>query len=118
MSSDGALFDIEKVNFFAREYIASLSATEVVAEYAEYAKYIKDEALVERIRNNYELFKKILNIERETPKPRKDYSYAQIYESIKFFFNDEFAAMISSNEREMFNPKLAKETIIALLDSF
>ncbi len=119
MSSDGALFDIEKVNFFAREYIASLSAEEVVTEYLNFAKYIKDEELINRIENNVELFKKILNIERETPKPRKDYSYyAQVYDSIKFFFNDEFLHLINSNEREMFNPKLAKETIISLLEAF
>ena len=47
------LFDIEKLIFLLGNIFAGvLSATEVVAEYAEYAKYIKDEALVERIRNN------------------------------------------------------------------
>ncbi len=119
MSVDGALFDIEKVNFFAREYIASLTAKEVVDEYLEYAKYNKDEKLIKRIKDNYALFLKIMNIEREGEKPRKDYShYAMVYPSIKFFFNDEFTLMHDDFDLGEFNEALSKDTLIALMESF
>lgn len=119
MSVDGALFDIEKVNFFAREYIASLTAKEVVDEYLEFAKYNKNEQLVRRIKDNYELFLQIMNIEREGEKPRKDYSYyAMVYPSIRFFFNDEFSVMHDEFDVNEFKESLTKETLIALLESF
>ncbi len=116
MSVDGALFDLEKVNFFAREYIASLTALEVSKEYIDYLKFIGDKALLKRIENDYERFTKIMNIERESIKPRKDYShYAMVYDTIKFFYNDEFEKIINEDKIEPFNETLNKETIIALL---
>jgi glutamyl-tRNA synthetase len=116
MSVDGALFDLEKVNFFAREYIASLNASEVSKEYVDYLKFIGDVPLLERIENDYERFTNIMNIERESVKPRKDYShYAMVYESIKFFYNDEFDLMVEEDKIEPFNEALTKETIIDVL---
>lgn len=119
MSVVGALFDIEKVNFFAREYIASLTAKEVVDEYLAYALYNKNEKLVKRIKENYDLFVQILNIEREGEKPRKDYhNYSMVYPSIKFFFSDEFAAMHEDFDIGEFKESLSKDTLIGLLESF
>ena len=119
MSVVGALFDIEKVNFFAREYIASLTAKEVVDEYLAYALYNKNEKLVKRIKDNYDLFVQILNIEREGEKPRKDYhNYSMVYPSIKFFFSDEFAAMHEDFDIGEFKESLSKDTLIGLLESF
>lgn len=117
MSVDGALFDLEKVNFFAREYIASLSAEEVSKEYLAYLKYIKNDTLLKRIESDFPRFTKIMNIERETLKPRKDYShYAMVYDSIKFFYNDEYNALIANNEIQPFNESLNKETLLSVLN--
>lgn len=119
MSVDGALFDLEKVNYFAREYIAALTAKEVVDEYIEYLKYIDDKELLTRITNDRERFTKIMNIERETLKPRKDYShYALVYDSIKFFYADEFQKLIDDQTIEPFKEELSKETIEKLLNDF
>lgn len=119
MSVDGALFDLEKVNYFAREYIAALTAKEVVDEYIEYLKYIDDKELLTRITNDRERFTKIMNIERETLKPRKDYShYALVYDSIKFFYADEFHKLIDDQTIEPFKEELSKETIEKLLNDF
>ena len=119
MSVDGALFDLEKVNFFAREYIATLNAKEVVAEYLSFAKALGNTPLVNRIESNKSLFEKIMNIERETPKPRKDYfQYDMIYDSIKFFFMDEFDAMVANGTTEEFNPQILKEDLILILNDF
>lgn len=119
MSVDGALFDLEKVNFFAREYIATLNAKEVVEEYLSFAKAQGNTSLVNRIESNKSLFEMILNIERETPKPRKDYyQYDMIYDSIKFFFVDEFNAMIENGLIEEFNPQISKEDLVLILNDF
>lgn len=119
MSVDGALFDLEKVNFFAREYMAALTAKEVYDEYIAFAKLTNNEKLLTRLSTNKTMLLQILNIEREGPKPRKDYShYAAIYDTIKFFFSDEYDLLIKNNERDAFNPKIAKEIITALLIDF
>lgn len=117
MNVDGALFDMEKVNFFAREYIASLKASEVVDEYLAFAKYTKNSKLEARIKDNYDLFTKIMNIEREGEKPRKDFShYAMIYDSIKFFFNDELDLMYQNHQIEPFNEKLDNNIIKSVIE--
>ncbi len=119
MSVDGALFDLEKVNYFAREYIAALTAQEVVDEYIDYLKYIDDKELLTRITNDRERFTKIMNIERETLKPRKDYShYALVYDSINFFYADEFQKLIDDQTIEPFKEELSKETVEKLLNDF
>lgn len=119
MNVDGALFDLEKVNYFAREYIASLSAHQVYNEYLDFAKANNNDDLYNRLTRNKPLMLKVLNIERETPKPRKDYThYAGIYETIKFFFADEYDLMITNGEFDPFNKNIERNTIHALLDSF
>lgn len=119
MSVDGALFDLEKVNFFAREYIASLRAPEVVDEYLAFAKARDNQPLVKRIEDNLALFTAILNIERESPKPRKDYyQYDMVYDSIKFFFADEFNEMINNKLIEPFNPQITQADIVQILNDF
>ena len=46
-----------------------------------------DQAFAERIEADPVYFKKILNIEKDRPNPRKDYAkYSDIYPLIRFFF--------------------------------
>lgn len=116
MGLDGALFDLEKVNFFAREFLASLSAKEMVERFISYASYVQDNELKELILNNYDFVQSIMNIERDSVKPRKDYAYfSSIYPSIKFFFANEYNQIIKDktgeNFNEAFNPSLISEIL-------
>lgn len=118
MSLDGALFDIEKLNFFAREFIAVLTAEEVLERLLSFSKEQNDEKLTKLITDNKAYFIKILNIERGGLKPRKDFTYlADIYDQIKFFFDDEYYTLFDNEGIDLFNPKFSKELIINLLTS-
>ena len=71
MSSSGALFDILKLNDICKNVISLMSAEEVYNTTAAWAKEY-DEELYGLFTADPAYAKAILNIDRETPKPRKD----------------------------------------------
>ena len=104
MSLDGALFDMDKLNFFSKEVIAAMPLDDLFAKAKEYAER-HDEALFKRMEAEPEFLRKILNIEKDRKNPRKDYAkYSDIYPNIKFFFHDEWESLVS-------NPLPFKESI-------
>ena len=116
MSLDGALFDIEKLKFFSKEYLAKLNKDDFTSLALAYAKEY-DPKLLELINRDVNYFKSIINIERERVNPRKDYScFGELYEGIKYFYHDEYLKLI--NESLIFNPNFSKELLINLLNEF
>ncbi len=96
MSLDGALFDIEKIANIAKERLAIKKAVEVKEEVKTWAKTY-DINFYNRIINDEDFITKILNIDREKPKPRKDYAkYSDVYPLIKFFYKDEYDTLSST----------------------
>lgn len=82
MSISGPIFDLEKLKNISKTYFSRLSAEEIYKNLLIYTnKYDKD--FNEIIKNNKEYMINILNIERNTEKPRKDIS---AYEDIKKYF--------------------------------
>lgn len=91
MNVAGALFDMEKIINLSKNFIAKLTAKEFYDrtltwaleyndEFADLLKKYKDEVIA------------TLNIEREVPKPRKDYSsYESVMNSIWYMFDELFA---------------------------
>ena len=74
-----------------------------------------DQAFAERIETDPVYFKKILNIEKNRPNPRKDYAkYSDIYPLIRFFFEDEYEKIVSSPLP--FQEKFTKELLTELLE--
>lgn len=116
MSLDGALFDLDKVANIAKERLAIKKAPEVVAEVKEWASvYAKD--FYNRIVSNEEFFTKIINIERDKPKPRKDYAkYSDIYPIIAFFYNDVYETLL--NEHLEWNDTKDVAEIAAILNDY
>lgn len=109
MSLDGALFDNEKLNFYAKEVLSKMKKEEIASKSYEWAKKY-DQNLAKFIEKDYERYETILNIEREKKNPRKDYAkYSDIYEVIKFFDNEEFKNM--SKDGFNFNESINKEDI-------
>lgn len=91
MSLDGALFDLDKLSYFSKEAIAGMDIDRFFAEVEDYAKKYNPELLA-RIDEDPSYFKKILNIERDRPNPRKDYAkFSDIVPATRFFFDDEYA---------------------------
>lgn len=109
MSLDGALFDNEKLNFYAKVILSKMKKEEIAAKSYEWAKKYNHDLEV-FIEKDYHRYEEILNIEREKPNPRKDYAkYSDIYGVIKFFDNEEYQKLY--DKRFEFNPSISKEKI-------
>ena len=115
MSLDGALFDMGKLNFFARELLAKLTKeefTRLALEYAE--KY--NPTLEKAIKADPKRFTEIINIDREKANPRKDFDkFGNVLDIIRYFYKEGYEMEISSGLE--FNEKFTKEDIIEALNA-
>ncbi len=115
MSLDGALFDIDKLNYFSKEIIARMPLEELFAAVKEYAS-AHDAEFAARIGKNPEFVKKILNIERDRKNPRKDYAkFSDIYPLTKFFYADLWEEIIKKPLpfKESIDKATVKEILLA-----
>ncbi len=116
MSLDGALFDIEKVNYFSKEYLGNLDTNEFFKKALAYAKLYNPE-LEAFINKDQKYFKEIISIERGGEKPRKDYaSFSEIIPLIDFM-DDEIFNSLNSNEFP-YKEGVSKEDIKSLLTKY
>lgn len=113
MSLDGALFDLAKVQFFAKEILSLKKAEEIAFDAKRYAE-VYDQDLDAFINRDYLYFVAIMNIEREKENPRKDYAkYSDIWPAIRFFDESYYLHMLQSGFG--FNPAFSKEIISGVL---
>jgi len=113
MSLDGALFDIMKLKFIAREILSRETAAKITIEARLYAAQY-DRRLYDLIINDQDYFESIMNIEREKENPRKDYEkFSDIFELVKFFYRDFYAQIIAGELP--FNPLFNHEVISQVL---
>ncbi len=115
MNNEGALFDMGKLNFFARELLVKYNKdqfTDLALAYAE--KY--NPKLYEVIKSNKAYFADIINIDREKANPRKDYEkFGNILDIIGFFYKDGYEAAIK--KPLPFNEKFSKEDLVEALNA-
>ena len=92
MSKSGALFDLVKLNDVSKDVISKMPAEEVYALYTEWAKEFDTEMY--DLATKYEaMTKEIFNIDKEGPKPRKDYGkWSEVKEKICYFYDEFFDA--------------------------
>lgn len=113
MSLDGALFDIGKLNFFAREILAKKTKEEIFDMAVAYAEKYQPK-LLEVIKRSPDYFMEIMNIEREKENPRKDYEkFGDLLSSISFFYDDFYQELLKSPLP--FNERFDKQTISRVL---
>lgn len=92
MSKSPAIFDLDKLNFICKEYMAKIKATEVYEGIANYLKEFDPEFEVLFTRNP-EYSTAFLNIEREQKKPRKDIAYySDAKKEMWYMFDELFEA--------------------------
>ncbi|WP_461612860.1 glutamate--tRNA ligase [Clostridium sp. Marseille-QA1073] len=90
MSKSGALFDIIKLNDVSKNVICRLKAPVVYDYYINWAKEY-DKEMYDLVISNEEMAKEIFNIDKEGPKPRKDFAkWKDVREKIFFFFDKLF----------------------------
>jgi len=113
MSLDGALFDLDKLKYFAKEIMAKEPAAELLPEVKQWA-LAHDEAFYERINRDEGYFTKILGIEKNRPNPRKDYAkFSDIAPLTRFFYYEDWETIVEAGLP--FNPKFQKKDIADLL---
>ena len=114
MSLDGALFDMGKLNFFARELLVKFNKDEIGQLALEYAKKY-NEKLYQVISSDYKYFTDIMNIDREKANPRKDYEkFGNVLDIIGYFYPDGYAKEIAGC-LSLFNEKFSKQDLIDAL---
>ena len=116
MSVSGALFDMVKFNDVSKNVISLMSADKVYEYTAEWAKeYDKD---------FYELLAKdpahstaILNVDRDTPKPRKDIAcWSEVKDYISYYFDEIFDNNLELPEN--ITADMAKEILEAYINIY
>lgn len=112
MSLDGALYDIDKLNYFSKEIISRIPADVLAERVIQYASQYNP-ILLKRIMSNKAYFVSILNIERNKDNPRKDYTkYSDMYSLTRFFYTDYYQMI---DEHHEFKESLSKDVISSLL---
>ena len=90
MSKSGALFDLVKLSDVSKDVIARMKADVVYDSYTKWAKEF-DTEMYEIITSNEQMSKEIFNIDKEGPKPRKDFAkWNDVREKIFYFFDELF----------------------------
>lgn len=116
ISLDGALFDIEKVKYFAKEYLGNLSTKQFYKESLTWAKVYSKE-LHDFISKDPEYFKQIISIERETEKPRKDCaSFSEIMPLIGFMDDSIYSSNLTKDL--VFSEKLTDAQVLEILRQY
>lgn len=116
ISLDGALFDIEKVKYFAKEYLGNLSTKQFYEESLAWSEVYSKE-LYDFISKNPEYFKQIISIERETEKPRKDYaSFSEIMPLIGFMDDSVYSENLTKDL--VFSDKLNNAQVLEILKQY
>ncbi|WP_054740397.1 glutamate--tRNA ligase [Cellulosilyticum ruminicola] len=100
MSKSGALFDLVKLNDVSKDVISKMPAEEVYTLYTAWAKEF-DQEMYDIVTAHKEMSKAIFGIDKEGPKPRKDFGkWSEVKEKICYFYNELF-----SGETEVEFPK-------------
>ncbi|HHX32905.1 MAG TPA: glutamate--tRNA ligase [Mollicutes bacterium] len=90
MSASGSLFDLDKLINISKNYISKQSKDEVYENTCLWAK-VYDKEFYNILKKYPDYTKSILNIERETKKPRKDYGgYSDVFENIFYMYDEYF----------------------------
>ena len=87
----GALFDMKKLEWWAREYIGAMTVPDLVAHVTNWANEYGTDANRMQVADQ-EYLTNVLSIERDNPKRvRKDFiTWAQTLENVAFFWDDLF----------------------------
>lgn len=106
MSKSGGIFDLDKLNSISKDVISRMTKERLFELSYEWAKQY-DKKLFDLIELSHDYYKDILNIEREQPKPRKDYgAYRDIYDKILFMYDSAFEQMPKNYEFMLIKDKL------------
>ncbi len=112
MSPSGCLFDLVKLNDVSKNVISVMSADTVYSYIAEWAQKF-DEEFFKVFTANPEKSKAMVNIDRESNKPRKDIAkWSEVKEYFSYMFDEYYEASFELPEN------IAKEDAKAILENY
>ncbi|MBE6795568.1 MAG: glutamate--tRNA ligase [Ruminococcaceae bacterium] len=112
MSPSGCLFDLVKLNDVSKNVISVMNAEDVYSYIAEWAKKY-DEDFFNVFTADPEKSKAMVNIDRESPKPRKDIAkWSEVKEYFSYMFDEFYAPAFELPEN------IQKEDAKAILESY
>ena len=112
MSPSGCLFDLVKLNDVSKNVISVMNADTVYSYIADWAKKY-DEDFFNVFTANPEKSKAMVNIDRESPKPRKDIAkWSEVKEYFSYMFDEFYAPAFELPEN------IQKEDAKAILESY
>lgn len=102
MTTGGTLFDIEKLTSISKIYFSKLKASDLYDDILKYSKtYDSEFAIILEKYKEYSI--RILNIEREIDRPRKDIdSYSSIKPLINYMYDELFDTEYNELEKKEF----------------
>ena len=113
LNKSSAMFDLQKIDSMSRNYIALLSGEELYNQTLEWAKQYNEKDY-ELLLNNKDYAIKVLSMDKNPNRPRKDITtYKEVCEFYSYMFNERYA-----NSYEFNYEKLSKETIIECLTAY
>ena len=114
MSKSGAIFDIEKLNNISKDIISKMDKDTLYTLAYDWAKTY-DQKLASLIQKDADYFKRIINIERESLKPRKDYvTFKDIYSQVEYMYDEYFDSPVVYDFKKITD----KQTIIELVNEY
>lgn len=112
MSSSGTLFDIDKLNDISKDALVRMPADEIFDFLLKWAGEFRTD-LVELFASHKDMMVRILDMERDGEKPRKDLAYChQIFEFIKYFFDDYYI------REEEFPNEIPRDDLVPILKGY
>ena len=118
MSKSGAIFDLEKLNNISKDVISKMSKDELFdLSYAWAKEY--DKKLAELIERNPEYYKSIINIERESLKPRKDFTtFKDIYTQVEYMYDDYYDGEVTYDFKKITDKAFITELVDLYLNEY
>ena len=112
MSISGCLFDLIKLNDVSKNVISVMSAKQVYENVAAWANEF-DKEFYNVFTANPEYSTAVLNIDRESPKPRKDIAkWSEVKDFVSYFYNEFYTPDVK------FDEKLNKDNVKAILEKY
>lgn len=96
MSKSGALFDLVKLNDVSKEMISRMNCDLVFEKYVAWAEQY-DPSMFKLVTEHETQMRQVFNIDKEGPKPRKDFAkWADVKDKIFYYFDELFAEELLS----------------------
>lgn len=114
ISSSNPMFDLVKINDIAKNIIATIPAKDLLRNIVDWANEY-DTEFAKVLLKNQDKAEKMLRVDRENDRPRKDIAhYSEVKNLFSYMFNEYFDPTISV----VFDPKFSADTIKTFLSKY